>query len=49
METPDQDQYREYAVECFHLASKAKTEADRKILLELARAWKKVAEEETES
>jgi hypothetical protein len=43
METPDQ--YREYAAECFRLASKSKTEADRKTLLELVRAWKKVAEE----
>ena len=47
METPDK--YRKYAAECFRLASEAKTEADRKILLELARAWKKVAEEEAES
>ena len=43
METPDK--YREYAAECFRLASKAKTEADGKTLLVLARAWKKVAEE----
>ena len=43
METPDQ--YHEYAAECFRLASKSKTEADRETLLELARAWKKVAEE----
>jgi hypothetical protein len=43
METPDR--YREYAAECFRLASEAKTEADRKTLLELARAWEKVAEE----
>jgi hypothetical protein len=43
METPDR--YREYAAECFRLASEAKTEADRKTLLELARAWEEVAEE----
>ena len=43
METPDR--YREYAAECFRLASEAKIEADRKTLLELAGAWKKVAEE----
>jgi hypothetical protein len=43
METPDR--YRQYAAECFRLASEAKTEADRKTLLELAAAWKKVAEE----
>jgi hypothetical protein len=41
METPDK--YRKYAAECFRLASEA--EADRKTLLELAAAWKKVAEE----
>ena len=39
------DHYREHAAECFRLASKSKTEADRKTLLEIARAWKKVAEE----
>jgi hypothetical protein len=39
------DQYREYAAECFRLASKSKTEADRKTLLEIARAWEKLAEE----
>jgi len=44
METPDK--YREYAAECFRLASEAKTEADRKTLLQLARAWKEVAEEQ---
>jgi hypothetical protein len=43
METPDR--YREYAAECYRLASNAKTEVDRKTLLELARAWEKVAKE----
>ncbi len=43
METPDQ--YREYAAECYRLASVARTEEHRKILRELARAWTKVAEE----
>jgi hypothetical protein len=43
METPAQ--YREYAAECYRLASVAKTDAHRKILRELARAWTKVAEE----
>jgi hypothetical protein len=38
-------QYREYAAECYRLASVAKTDAHRKILRELARAWTKVAEE----
>ncbi len=43
METPDQ--YREYAAECYRLASVARTEEHHKILRELARAWTKVAEE----
>jgi hypothetical protein len=43
METPAQ--YREYAAECYRLASVAKTDAHRKILRELARAWTKVAQE----
>ncbi len=43
MEAPDQ--YREFAAECYRLASNVKTEADRKALLEIARAWKEVAEE----
>ena len=42
METPDR--YREYAAECFRLASKAKTEADQKTLRQLAQAWEEVAE-----
>ncbi len=43
METPDQ--YREYAAECYRLASVAKTDEHRKMLREIARAWTKVAEE----
>ncbi len=43
METPDQ--YREYATECYRLASVAKTDEHRKMLREIARAWTKVAEE----
>jgi len=43
METPDQ--YREYAAECYRLASVAKTEEHRRTLREMARAWTKVAEE----
>jgi hypothetical protein len=43
MESPDR--YREFAAECYRLASDAKTEADWKTLLEIARAWKAVAEE----
>jgi hypothetical protein len=43
METPAQ--YREFAAECYRLASVAKTEEHRKILREMTRAWAKVAEE----
>ena len=43
METPAQ--YREFAAECYRLASVAKIDAHRKILREMARAWAKVAEE----
>jgi len=32
-------QYREFAAECYRLASEAETEADQKTLLELAQAW----------
>jgi hypothetical protein len=32
-------QYREFAAECYRLASEAETEADRKTLLEIAQAW----------
>jgi hypothetical protein len=42
MRTPDQ--YREFAAECYRLASEAKTEAQKKILREMARAWNEVAE-----
>ncbi len=43
METADQ--YREYAAECYRLASVAKTDEHRKMLRGIARAWTKVAEE----
>lgn len=43
METADQ--YRECAAECYRLASVAKTDEHRKMLREMARAWRKVAEE----
>jgi len=39
------DQYREFAAECYRLAAEAKTEAQEKILREMARAWKEVADE----
>ena len=43
MRTPDQ--YREFAAECYRLATEARTEEHRKILQEMARAWREVAEE----
>ena len=43
MRTPDQ--YREFAAECYRLASEAKTEQHQRILQEMARAWREVAEE----
>jgi uncharacterized protein len=44
MRTPDQ--YREFAAECYRLAAEAAmTEEHRKILQEMARAWREVAEE----
>jgi hypothetical protein len=48
MRTPDQ--YRELAAECYRLAAEARTEKDCKILEEIARAWRELAEEvETKS
>jgi len=38
-------QYRRFAEECDVLARQAKTEHHRKTLLEMAEAWKKLAEE----
>ena len=38
-------QYREFAAECYGLASNAKTNEHRKMLREMAHAWTKVAEE----
>jgi hypothetical protein len=37
MRTPDQ--YREFAAECYRLASEAKKEEHERILREMARAW----------
>jgi hypothetical protein len=36
-------QYREFAEECDRLAQEAKTEHQRKILEEMAEAWRRVA------
>ena len=48
MRTPDE--YRELAAECYRLAAEARTEKDRRILEEIARAWRELAEEvETKS
>ena len=43
MRTPDQ--YREFAAQCYHLAAEDTTEERRKIIEEMARAWKEMAEE----
>ena len=42
MRTPNQ--YREFAAECYRMAAEAKTEAQEKILREMALAWSEVAE-----
>jgi hypothetical protein len=39
------DQYREFAAQCYRLAAEAKTEAHHKMMQEMARAWKEVAEQ----
>jgi hypothetical protein len=44
METSDK--YREYAEECERLAKQAKTAHHRAILIEMAEAWRQLADEE---
>jgi hypothetical protein len=39
-------QYREFAKECDRLAKEAKTEQHRKVLEEIAKAWRKLAAEQ---
>jgi hypothetical protein len=43
METSDK--YREYAEECERLAKQAKTTHHRDILIEMAEAWRQLADE----
>jgi hypothetical protein len=43
MRTPDE--YREFAAECYRLASEAKAEAFQKMMEKMARAWSEVADE----
>jgi hypothetical protein len=38
-------QYREFAADCYRLASKIKKEKHRAILQEIARQWEKLAQE----
>ena len=38
-------QYREFAEECDRLAKQAKTDGERKILEEMAEAWRRVADQ----
>ena len=42
------DQYREFAAQCYRQAAEAKSEAHRKMMEEMARAWGEVAEEAEE-
>jgi hypothetical protein len=37
------DEYQRYATECIAWAHKAKTDADRKAFLDMARAWTQAA------
>jgi hypothetical protein len=46
MRTPDQ--YRDFAAQCYRLAAEAETKERRKIMEEMARAWREVAEEAEE-
>jgi hypothetical protein len=41
-------QYRDFAAQCYRLAAEAKTREHRKIMEEMARAWREVAEEAEE-
>jgi hypothetical protein len=43
MDTPSK--YREFAEECDRLAKQAKTNAHRRILEEMARVWRQLADE----
>jgi len=43
MDTPDK--YREFAEECDRLAKQAKTNVHRRILEDMARVWRQLAEE----
>jgi hypothetical protein len=43
MRTPNQ--YREFAAECYRLATEAKTETHQRVMEEMARAWSEVADE----
>jgi len=39
------DQYREFAAECYRLVAEAKEEGHQRILREMARAWRELAEQ----
>ena len=41
------DQYLRRAAECIELAKRAKTQIDKQKLLQIAEAWRKLAEEES--
>ena len=44
METGSTDRYEEFATECERLAKEAKMEHHRSVLLEMAGAWRRLAE-----
>jgi hypothetical protein len=44
METASRDRYEQFAAECERLAKDTRTEHHRVVLLEMAEAWRKLAE-----
>jgi hypothetical protein len=38
------DQYRHYAAECMRLACRAKTDNEKRLLLQMAESWRKMAD-----
>jgi hypothetical protein len=44
METGSKGRYEQFAAECERLAKDARTEHHRAVLLEMAEAWRKLAE-----
>jgi hypothetical protein len=44
METASTGKYEQFAAECERLAKEARTEHHRSVLIEMAEAWRKLAE-----